>query len=62
MPKLTKKIKPCKFVKVNKDFIYKLEDLIIKNSNSCLIGVEIYRECKRFMKEIENIPLSEELQ
>ena len=52
---VVKKQKAIK-VKLNKDFIYKLHQLIYDNSNTC-IGLEINTECRKFIKRLEDINL-----
>lgn len=51
-----------KKIKVDEEFLISLQNTIMVNSNSPLISIEIQRACEKFIKELEDIPLSEELQ
>lgn len=57
----TKLIKTIK-LKDKTDFNLTLKYLIMKHSNSSLISLEMHRAINRFIKDLETVPLSEELQ
>lgn len=56
--------KKIKYIKVKNDstMVLLLHHLVMNNTNSPLISVAIHRLCQKFAKDLEQIPLSEELQ
>lgn len=56
-----KKVKLIK-VKKEKDFTLALQYLVTRDSNSPIISMAVHRLCKRFVLDLQKIPLSDELQ
>jgi len=56
-----KKLKYIK-VKYESQMIVDLHNIILETTNAQLISLESNRLCKKFIKELKNIALSEELQ
>ncbi len=56
-----KKLKYVK-VKTKKYLLGDMHTLIMRDTNSPLISLAIQRLCQKFVKDLEQIPLSEELQ
>lgn len=55
-----KKIKLRKISEI--EMVVLLQDWILGNSNAELISIALRRHCRKFVKELQDIPLSEELQ
>jgi len=58
------KKKELKLIKVTKDttMICDLKYIVLRQTNAKLLSMEVHRLCEKFVKDIKNIPLSEELQ
>ena len=66
MKKEWKRYKKTKYIKVidSKQMLSILQNWIIDKSqtNAGLISISLHYHCRKFIKELEKIPLSEELQ
>lgn len=49
-------------VKNKSQMIVDIQDVVMRDTNSQLISMGIHREVKKFIKALESVPLSEELQ
>lgn len=58
---MTKKIKMVK-VKDKDSMVIDLQYIVMRDTNSKLISLGINQLCTKFVKELEQIPLSDELQ
>jgi hypothetical protein len=58
------KKKPIKYIKIKdkQDFNSTIKYFILKSSNSSIISLGMHHAINKFIKELELIPLSEELQ
>jgi len=58
------KIKYIKLKKKTKevDIVIILQELILKNTNAGLISIALHKHCRKFARELTQIPLSDELQ
>jgi hypothetical protein len=57
-------MKKIKYVKPtnDKNMILLLQNAVLAYSNAGLISISIHRLCKKFVQDLKEIPLSEELQ
>lgn len=53
-----------KYIKPKKDadMVLDLQYIVMRDTNSTLISLAIHRLCKKFVQELKQIPLSDELQ
>lgn len=57
-------MKKIKYIKPKDDsrMLLNLQYVVMQDTNSPLIGMAIHRLCQKFIKDIKEIPLSDELQ